>query len=93
MRALLGHGTKVALLMGVRHWRGEAKMLVLADFYRARSGSGFSAYMRLQHALLTRWVARGGTEEAWCERMAPVFRLRYGALIEADPDLLGWGQG
>jgi hypothetical protein len=57
-------------------------MLLLADYYRARSGSGFGAYMRLQQALLTRWVARGGTEEAWCERMAPRFRLRYGGLID-----------
>jgi hypothetical protein len=57
-------------------------MLVLADSYRARCDSGFGAYMRLQQALLLRWVARGGTEETWCERMAPVFRVRYGALIE-----------
>jgi hypothetical protein len=59
-------------------------MLVLADYYRARSDSGFGAYMRLQQALLCRWVARGGTEEAWCERMAPLFRTRYGSLIEQD---------
>jgi hypothetical protein len=57
-------------------------MLLLAETYLARSSSGFSAYMRLQQALLARYMARGGTPEAWCERMAPVFRLRYGGLVE-----------
>jgi hypothetical protein len=50
---------------------------VLGDYYLARSGSGFEAYMALQRALIARWVARGGTEETWCVRMAPIFRQRY----------------
>lgn len=58
---------------------------VLGDLYLARCGSGFAAYMALQRALITRWVARGGTEQSWCERMAPLFRRRYG--------WLGWETG
>jgi DNA-binding transcriptional MocR family regulator len=57
-------------------------MLVLAEYYRARSSSGFGAYMQLQQALLARWLARGGTTETWCERMAPAFRARYGRLAD-----------
>jgi hypothetical protein len=54
----------------------------LADYYLARCGSGYAAYMTLQRALLSRWVARGGTEESWCTRLAPAFRARYGGLVE-----------
>jgi hypothetical protein len=54
---------------------------VLAESYLARHGSGFAAYMSLQQALLARWLARGGTEESWCTRMAPLFRARYGGLV------------
>jgi hypothetical protein len=39
--------------------------------------------MALQRALLEQYVARGGSEEAWCERMAPVFRRRYDGLVRA----------
>jgi hypothetical protein len=60
----------------------EGEAMVLGEFYRSRCGSGFDAYMALQRALLARWLARGGTAEAWCLRMAPVFRLRYGLLME-----------
>ena len=50
---------------------------MLGDIYLARSSSGFEAYMALQRALIARWVARGGTEESWCIRMAPLYRRRY----------------
>jgi hypothetical protein len=66
-------------------------MLVLAEYYRARNGSGFGAYMHLQRALLRRWLARGGTEEGWCERMAPAFRHRYGGLMDGCPEEKGRG--
>jgi hypothetical protein len=56
--------------------------MVLGECYRKRSASGFDAYMALQRALLARWLARGGTEEAWCSRIAPLFRARYGPLME-----------
>lgn len=54
---------------------------MLGDLYLARCGSGFEAYMALQRALIARWVARGGTEESWCDRMAPLFRVRYAGLV------------
>jgi hypothetical protein len=44
--------------------------------------SPFHAYMELQRRLLQRWMARGGTEEAWCQRLAPAFHARYGRIIE-----------
>jgi hypothetical protein len=59
-----------------------APRTVLAECYLARHGTGFAAYMSLQQALMTRWLARGGTEESWCVRMAPLFRARYGGLVE-----------
>ena len=55
---------------------------MLADVYLARFGSGFEAYMALQRALIARWVARGGTEQSWCDRMAPRFRRSYACLVE-----------
>ena len=56
-------------------------MTILAEEYLARHGSSFAAYMALQRALLARFGGRGGTEQAWCERMAPVFHARYRGLI------------
>jgi hypothetical protein len=55
--------------------------MLLAEYYLARNDSGFAAYMALQRALLTRWLARGGTEQSWCDRMAPRFQERYGARL------------
>ncbi|HUF50879.1 MAG TPA: hypothetical protein VMN60_08610 [Longimicrobiales bacterium] len=54
---------------------------MLGELYLARCDSGFEAYMALQRALVKRWLARGGTEQSWCERLAPVFQLRYAALM------------
>jgi hypothetical protein len=56
---------------------GGRLLLVLADAYLARHGSPFAAYMALQCALLERFVARGGSPDEWCNRLAPVFRRRY----------------
>jgi hypothetical protein len=57
---------------------------MLAEVYRARFGSGFQAYMALQRALLARWLAHGGTEESWCNTMAPRFRQRYAVLVDVE---------
>jgi hypothetical protein len=56
--------------------------MVLLDRIRRDCESPFEAYMALQRRLLARWLARGGTEEAWCVRLAPAFHARYGALLE-----------
>lgn len=45
------------------------------------SRTRFAAYVALQCALMRRFVARGGTPEEFCERLAPVFHRRYGPLL------------
>lgn len=57
-------------------------MDILAERYYALYGSGFLAYMALQRALMTRYLTRGGSMEAWCERLAPRFRERYAPIFE-----------
>jgi|GEM_PF-2018237 len=48
--------------------------------------SRFGAYIALQCALMRRYVARGGTAEEFCSRLAPAFHRRYGPLLlENDP--------
>ena len=59
--------------------------MILAERYLRETGSGFAAYMALQRALLDRWIVRGGSEETWCLRLAPLFRHRYGALLTRSP--------
>ncbi len=44
-----------------------------------------AAYLALQRALMQRFIARGGTAEEFCARIAPVFRRKYGALLETRP--------
>ena len=61
---------------------GEEVAMLLLDRILPDSKSPFHAYMELQRRLMYRWIARGGSEQAWCERMAPVFHARYGRLIE-----------
>ncbi len=62
-------------------------MMILATEYRARHASGFRAYMALQAALMRRHIARGGTIQSWCARLAPAFQQRYGTelLSQAEP--------
>jgi hypothetical protein len=54
----------------------------LARRFRARYPSGFGAYLALQRALMIRYLARGGTQEDFCTRLAPVFRRRYAQLLD-----------
>ena len=51
--------------------------MILAQKYLARCETPFAAYMALQRALMVHYMSRGGTEENWCERIAPAFRRRY----------------
>ncbi|HEX5725561.1 MAG TPA: hypothetical protein VFX98_08855 [Longimicrobiaceae bacterium] len=41
----------------------------------------FEAYLALQCALMRRYVARGGTVEEFCHRLAPVFHRKYAPLL------------
>jgi hypothetical protein len=41
----------------------------------------FAAYVSLQAALMARYVARGGTSEDFCLRLAPVFHRKYAPLL------------
>lgn len=41
----------------------------------------FGAYVALQCALMRRYVARGGTQEEFCVRLAPVFHRKYASLL------------
>lgn len=55
-------------------------------FLEANS-SGFAAYIALQCALMRRFVARGGTNEEFCTRLAPVFHRKYAPmLLEGEVD-------
>ena len=39
-----------------------------------------AAYLALQCALMRRFLARGGTAEEFCQRLAPIYHRRYAAL-------------
>jgi len=41
----------------------------------------FAAYTALQCALMRRYLARGGTQEEFCLRLAPVFHRRYAPML------------
>jgi hypothetical protein len=43
--------------------------------------TGFEAYLALQTALMRRFIARGGTDEEFCARLAPVFHRKYAPLL------------
>jgi hypothetical protein len=49
--------------------------------FSARYPSGLAAYLALEIALMRRYVARGGTEEEFCRRLAPAFHRRYAGLF------------
>ena len=55
-------------------------MEIIRRFLTA-SPSRFEAYCALQCALMRRHVARGGTTEDFCLRLAPVFHRRYAPVL------------
>ena len=55
--------------------------MILAQKYLARYETPFAAYMALQRALLLLYLSRGGTEQKWCERIAPLFHRRYEKML------------
>ena len=56
--------------------------MILAQKYLARYETPFAAYMALQRALMMLYLSRGGTEEVWCQRFAPVFHRRYERMLQ-----------
>ena len=52
--------------------------------YVAVHPTGLGAYLALQCDLMRLFVARGGSAEEFCQRLAPAFRRRYGPLF-LDP--------
>ena len=47
--------------------------------------TGFAAYVALQCALMRRYLARGGTTEDFCLRLAPAFHRKYAPLLLERP--------
>lgn len=61
--------------------RFERKDMEIARSFLERHPTRFRAYLSLQVALMRRFVARGGTSEEFCSRLAPVFHRRYAPLL------------
>ena len=64
-------------------WRPgkENRDMEVARRYMEEYPTRFAAYTALQCALMRRYLARGGTQEEFCTRLAPVFHRRYAALL------------
>ena len=62
----------------------------LARRFLKEQPTRFAAYAALQATLMKRFLARGGTTEEFCLRLAPVFRQRYAPLLLEPPDHQGW---
>jgi hypothetical protein len=43
--------------------------------------TGFAAYLALEVALMRRFIARGGSPEEFCTRLAPAFRRRFAPVL------------
>jgi hypothetical protein len=56
--------------------------MLLANLYLDRYGARLRAYNMLQWQLMSTFIRRGGSAEAWCERYAPAFRRRFGWMLE-----------
>lgn len=52
--------------------------------YMVTHPTRLGAYLALQCALMRRFLARGGTAEEFCERLAPIFHRRYAPLVFGD---------
>lgn len=55
--------------------------------HMATQPTRLAAYLALQCALMRRFLARGGTAEEFCERLAPIYHRRYAPLIFGNPAL------
>jgi hypothetical protein len=52
--------------------------------HMATQPTRLAAYLALQCALMRRFLAKGGTAEEFCERLAPIYHQRYAPLIFGD---------
>ena len=57
--------------------------MLLATQYLDRYSARLRAYNMLQYQLMSAFIRRGGTAEAWCDRYAAAFRRRFGWMLEA----------
>ena len=55
--------------------------MLLATFYLDRYAQRLRAYNMLQLQLMSAFIRRGGTPDAWCARYAPAFRRRFGWML------------
>jgi hypothetical protein len=59
--------------------------------YMTPQSTGFAAYLSLQRALMLRYVARGGSVEEFCVRLAPAFHRRFAPLMLGEQERApGW---
>jgi hypothetical protein len=58
-------------------------LMELIRRHLASQPSGYAAYLSLQRALMRHHIAKGGTAEDFCRRLSPIFRARYGAVLDA----------
>lgn len=49
--------------------------------HMATQPTRLAAYLALQCALMRRFLARGGTAEEFCQRLAPIYHRRYAPII------------
>jgi len=61
-------------------------MLEITRRFTASYGCGLSAYLALQRALMRHYVAQGGTEAEFCERLAAAFHRRHGRMLRPGDD-------
>ncbi|MGH7552162.1 MAG: hypothetical protein ACREMQ_03950 [Longimicrobiales bacterium] len=57
-------------------------MCEIARRFAASHGTGFRVYLALECALMRRYVARGGTEAEFCERLGAAFHRRHRGLLD-----------
>jgi hypothetical protein len=61
--------------------REEEDEMEIMRRHIATQPTRLAAYLALQCALMRRFLARGGTAEEFCQRLAPIYHRRYAALI------------
>ena len=64
--------------------RKEVHIMEIMRRYVETQPTRLAAYLALQCALMRRYLARGGTAEEFCERLAPIFHRRYAAVLLAE---------